>query len=469
MSEAPRPLSLALLSHTNVGKTTLARTLLRKDVGEVLDQAHVTGEATAHTLVEGRGGERLLLWDTPGFGDSVRLVREFEVEADPVAAILAGEDGDRARSSTREAVRCVAEECDVVLYLVNATEYPQDAGYVGPEMRLLSWLDKPVLVLLNQTGPPREAEGHRDEERWREHLEPWPVVRRVLGLDAFTRCWVQEGELLEAVAAVLEGERRELARSCVEAWREARLEAFRSSMDVVAAELLRTARDEEPLVEGAWGNDKAQAMKTLARRLEEGSEGVVDRLISLHGLDGRSSIELRTALSDFSSSAEKLAPKRWGVFGGAASGLLGGLGADVASGGLSFGSGMVLGALAGGFGAAAVARAYNTVRGRDGASVRWSEEVLSRTAQELVLRYLSVAHFGRGRGAWREREAPAFWRKGVAAAVQTRQVYLTGSWRDARGGEPPGQAARSSLAALLGGLTREVLADFYPEAGSWIV
>ena len=33
------PVSLSLISHTNVGKTTLARTLLRRDVGEVRDFA----------------------------------------------------------------------------------------------------------------------------------------------------------------------------------------------------------------------------------------------------------------------------------------------------------------------------------------------------------------------------------------------------------------------------------------------
>ena len=39
-------LTLSLVSHTNVGKTTLARTLLGKDVGEVSDRAHVTEEST---------------------------------------------------------------------------------------------------------------------------------------------------------------------------------------------------------------------------------------------------------------------------------------------------------------------------------------------------------------------------------------------------------------------------------------
>src|SRR5690606_3808442 len=37
----PQTISLSLVSHTNVGKTTLARTLLGRDVGTVRDEAHV--------------------------------------------------------------------------------------------------------------------------------------------------------------------------------------------------------------------------------------------------------------------------------------------------------------------------------------------------------------------------------------------------------------------------------------------
>ena len=41
MSE-PATIALSLISHTNAGKTTLARTLLQRDVGEVRDAPHVT-------------------------------------------------------------------------------------------------------------------------------------------------------------------------------------------------------------------------------------------------------------------------------------------------------------------------------------------------------------------------------------------------------------------------------------------
>ena len=64
-----RTVTLSLISHTNAGKTTLARTLLRRDVGEVRDAPNVTLFNESHDLIES-GGCLLRLWDTPGFGDS---------------------------------------------------------------------------------------------------------------------------------------------------------------------------------------------------------------------------------------------------------------------------------------------------------------------------------------------------------------------------------------------------------------
>ena len=46
---APTTIRLSLVSHTNVGKTTLARTLLGRDIGEVRDEAHVTQLVERHT------------------------------------------------------------------------------------------------------------------------------------------------------------------------------------------------------------------------------------------------------------------------------------------------------------------------------------------------------------------------------------------------------------------------------------
>ena len=54
----PRP-----ISHTNVGEP-LARTLLRRDVGEIVDATHTTLDNHKHVLEETEDGA-LVLWDTP--------------------------------------------------------------------------------------------------------------------------------------------------------------------------------------------------------------------------------------------------------------------------------------------------------------------------------------------------------------------------------------------------------------------
>ena len=71
--DAGTTVNLSLISHTNAGKTTLARTLLGRDIGEVRDAAHVTDLASGHVLVQS-GEDTLMLWDTPGFGDTARLL-----------------------------------------------------------------------------------------------------------------------------------------------------------------------------------------------------------------------------------------------------------------------------------------------------------------------------------------------------------------------------------------------------------
>jgi predicted GTPase len=80
----PSGIALTLIAHTNAGKTTLARTLLARDVGEVRDAPHVTTEASAYPLIESAQGDVLTLWDTPGFGDSARLARRLALEGNPI-------------------------------------------------------------------------------------------------------------------------------------------------------------------------------------------------------------------------------------------------------------------------------------------------------------------------------------------------------------------------------------------------
>ncbi|MGB8433830.1 MAG: GTPase, partial [Burkholderiales bacterium] len=249
MSEPPQRIELSLVSHTNAGKTTLARTLLGQDIGEVRDEPHVTAFAEVHTLIETPEGDAIRLWDTPGFGDSVRLARRLEQSGNPVGRLFSS-TWDRFRDrpfwSSQQAAKNVRDHADVVLYLVNAAEMPSDAGYVGPEMRILTWIGKPALVLLNQTGVPRpRQEEEAEEARWRAHVAQYDVVRSVLTLDAFARCWVQEITLLRAVAEVLPALKRPAFERLQAAWMGKRLGQFEAALEVLAAQLARAACDRE--------------------------------------------------------------------------------------------------------------------------------------------------------------------------------------------------------------------------------
>ncbi|MFN8868777.1 MAG: GTPase domain-containing protein, partial [Pseudomonadota bacterium] len=151
-------IALSLVAHTNVGKTTLARTLLGRDVGQVRDAPHVTEFADRHLLLASAEGDRLWLWDTPGFGDSVRLVRRMRLHGSPLGWLLAqvwDRWRDRALWSGQQALRHVRDQSDLLLYLVNAAE--PEAAWLEAELELLAWTGKPVLVLLNQLGAPRPA------------------------------------------------------------------------------------------------------------------------------------------------------------------------------------------------------------------------------------------------------------------------------------------------------------------------
>jgi hypothetical protein len=467
-------LNLSLVSHTNAGKTTLARSLLGRDVGEVRDEAHVTALAERHTLLE-VDGACLQLWDTPGFGDSARLARRLRQECNPLAW-LRSEAWDRWRDrpfwSSQQAMRNVRDEADVVLYLVNATESPRDAGYVAPEMEILAWMDKPVLLLLNQLGAPRpDAQDAADEARWRAHVAAYPCVRGVLSLDAFARCWVQEFTLLAAIAQVLPAAKQAAFAQLRAAWQQQRLTTLAQALDILAETLAGAARDEEIVADTqlmpalkaiVLGRDKEatpreQAMARLAERLTLETRRSTDRLIEIHGLGGRAAAEVLARLADAFAVQARLPEGRAALVGGALSGALSGLAADLAAGGLTLGAGLVGGALLGALGSAGLAHGYNLIRGADASRVRWSSDALSGQFAAALLRYLAVAHYGRGRGEWQQGEHPLHWQSRVDAQLAARQARLATLWR-----APADPGLEAELRAELDAAIGAILDELYP-------
>ena len=490
MDEPVRCLSLSLVSHTNAGKTTLARSLLGRDVGTVRDAPHVTEFADVFTMLETPQGEQLRLWDTPGFGDSVRLMRRLRATGNPLVWFLSevwDRWRDRAFWSSQQAIRNVRDEADVMLYLVNAAESPEAAGYVRPEMELLGWIGKPVIVLLNQLGAPREATMEAAEvERWRVHLAAHAQVRAVLPLDAFARCWVQEGTLLQAIEGVLSDAPRALMGRLRSAWQAQRLQTFEASMRSLAGSLARLATAFEAVpdqgglgarlrqlgsavgIGSAEQTPAALAQNALARGLAAEVRASTLALIALHGIEGQAQGTILARLAAHFETRLKLDEGKAALWGGMVSGALVGLKADLLSGGLTLGGGLLAGGLIGALGAAGLARCVNLVRGIDQSWVAWNAEALDQMLDAALLRYLAVAHFGRGRGDWVQGESPPHWREVVQRSLLPHREALAGLWRerDARGsgGMEAERLVAVALEPILAQSMREALRTLYPDA-----
>jgi hypothetical protein len=149
--------------------------------------------------------------------------------------------------------------------------------------------------------------------------------------------------------------------------------------------------------------------------------------------------------------------------GGVVTGALSGLATDLATGGLTLGAGLLAGAVLGALGGAGVARGVNVARGRTEAAVRWDDAFLDELVVSALLRYLAVAHYGRGRGDWQESEYPSYWRQRVAQAVATERPALAAIWA-LRTVDGQGSLIELRLLELAGKIARRLLDELYPGA-----
>lgn len=459
---------LSLVSHTNIGKTTLARTLLGRDIGEIADRAHVTETTDDYVLARTPEGCELILWDTPGFGNSVALAKRLEGRANPVGWFLS-EVWDRVANKSlwlnQKALKHVKETSSVVLYLVNATELPDSAPYVTAEMRILEWIGKPVIVLLNQMGEPKHPEAEQaDVNRWKDAMSAFPIVNSVLPMDAFARCWVQEFALFDAIAKALPEELQTTFEALREVWSRKSRAAYNASIQAMIHYLEKIANDRE-VAESASVMDQIKflgkrlglfknetvhdplgaAQTALASRAADEFCALTDELIAINSLKGKGVRKevLRRMQTDWEvTSPMHIAPAAaaGAVSVGAASGIV----TDLATGGVSMGLGTLIGTIVGAGGGVGLAISYNYKRGINGTVVTWSDKALKKFNTDTILLYLAISHFGRGRGNWIESEFPSQWKAQIENIILQQNNF------------------HSNISSTLPGLTLKALTKLHP-------
>lgn len=344
------PLRLAVVGHTNVGKTSLLRTLTR-DVGfgEVSHRPSTTRHVEGARLSV--DGESLLeLYDTPGLEDAIAL-RDFLDALERPGERLDGPeklrrflDGSEARGRFEQEAKVLRQlqASDAGLYVIDARE-PVLAKY-RDELAVLAGCARPLLPVLNFV-----ASANHREEQWREALSRLGL-HALVRFDSVAPPLDGERRLYESLALLLEKSRPQLERLIRD--HEAQAVARREAGAKLIAELLVDIAACRDLVPGD-AEAIRQATEVLRDRVRKREEACVQALLRLYAfrkddaraadlplLDGRWGDDL------FNPETLRQLGVRLG--GGVAAGAAAGAGIDLLVGGLTLGAATALGALAGG-------------------------------------------------------------------------------------------------------------------------
>ncbi|MEO8133858.1 MAG: DUF3482 domain-containing protein, partial [Betaproteobacteria bacterium] len=423
----------------------------------------------ARVLVQntGRGvGERLI--DT-ATGDVLRLAevpRESPVA--PVAEAGLWRWLSRIRPK-RDSVGVAPDrrDGDVVLQVV------QNAGDLESAMPLLHRLGKPVLVLVNS---PVAGDQPGLLEHCRLHKKHHAFIAAVLPFDAFSRCWVQERVLLDAIAQCVPGSKAQGFARLAVAWDERNVLRFKRSLTVLSGGLMQAAGEREEvrsaalslkdIVSKAHRNAReiatTAAMAALVERLRQADAENLRVLLDLHGIDRLAESRLEQGLEvKFDVKASVNTPQAG--MAGAASGAAMGASVDVVTGGLTLGVAALLGALVGGSAAFLGAAWKNRSTPSGAATVQLSDEMLQALAEASLLRYLAVIHFGRASGTDDIHQSGPSWNSEVVATVEARRSRLLPLWTAARDGANAAPMT-NRLADEMDVMATQVLRNLYPEA-----
>ena len=446
-----KPLKLAVVGHTNVGKTSLLRTLTR-DVGF----GAVSHRPSTTQHVEGArlsvDGEALIeLYDTPGFEDAVALYDYLEQLPRNGERLDGPEQIQRFLHSSEASQRFEQEakvlrqllQSDAGFYVIDARE-PVLAKY-RDELAILAMCGKPLLPVLNFVNSPEQREA-----QWREVLARLGL-HAVVRFDTITPPVDGEQRLYENLSLVLDSQRPRLQRLID--YNQAQVQVRRSAAYRLIAELLLDVSACRRSVHPDHLNAAIQELHDDVRQREQ---RCVEALLKLYAFRKDDALAAALPLEEGRWGDDLFQPatmKQMGVKlgGGMAAGAVTGAGIDLITGGLSLGMGTVVGAAVGGL--TQTFRNYG-----DRVKGKWRGEreltVNDSTLRLLAIRQQRLLHALELRGhaaqAQIQLQTPQehAWRSGdLAQPLVTARAYP--AWSSLNGSKPRQDSERSEAIASL--------------------
>ena len=349
-------LRVAVVGHTNTGKTSLMRTLTRDvSFGEVSDRPattrHVEGAAV---MADGR--VVMELYDTPGLEDSTGLLEMLEEKGErrseghaAVTAFLESPEASGRFAQEAKALRQVLAG-ELVLYVVDVRD--RVLGKHRDELEILARCAVPVVPVLNFT-----ADQSAQVAPWRAHLAK-VNMHAVAEFDTVVVDEVAEERLYDKMRSLADAHDATF-RALIADRRRQRSMVVTSSSTLIADLLLDVAAQVVAVPRAAPGDPAAsvgageQALERLRDRIRTRERVCIDSLLQLHRFRLEDAEQTDLASIDGRLGLDPFAPeslKRFGIStgGGAAAGAMVGLMLDAMVGGISLGAATAAGAAIGG-------------------------------------------------------------------------------------------------------------------------
>lgn len=346
------PITVAVVGHTNAGKTSLMRTLLRdSEFGEVSDESGTTRHVEGSAILL-HGEPAIELYDTPGLEDSIGLLNALEaLNTDDNS--LRPSDGHSllAEFLTRQSdYPEFAQEAKVIRQLLadNLIFYVIDSrepvlGKYRDELHLLSFAAKPVIPVLNFIGSERSK-----LTEWKALLSQLNFHAQV-DFDTVVFRFEDETRLLTKMQSLLSDNTQlfdDIIQERTLQWQE----KLRQAAELTAGLLIDCAGYYR--YSSTEKADVDAGIEELKQRLRRAETKCLHGLLAIFGFE-RNDVRLSSlAVSEGEWESDLFDPAQLKKFGvditsGAAQGAAIGVSVDLMVGGLSLGAATLLGAVAG--------------------------------------------------------------------------------------------------------------------------
>lgn len=348
-------LKLAVVGHTNTGKTSILRTLLR-DVyfGEVKNEAATTRHVEQASLTDSKTGEVLVaLYDTPGLEDASGLMDWLEDNTasrrdgiERLQQFLASNIAQGADSGVLDSYDYSQEAkvirqllaSDMAIYVVDARE--PVLGKYKDELAILSWAAIPVMPVFNFT------------DSQNANIDDWQTMLARRNLHISTRFdsvafeFEDEMHLWQNLATMLT--HSEMLEQLMQRRTEDWAQLYDEANIIIADFLLNVASFVREINED---DDPMPVLEQMQEAVRQSERAMQHNLLNLYkfydNAVAATPLELQAYQQD-PFDPELL--KSYGIrtTSGAAAGALLGLGIDAAALGTTLGLGAAIGGIAGG-------------------------------------------------------------------------------------------------------------------------